>query len=79
VLYRGLPTGVALGAVLMEHDTGDPDAYIGRVTQGVTTAGVGVTAACAAIPVVGLAAAPVCATVWEVFGPDSAKFVNGLA
>ena len=52
-LYRGLPYGLSLSIVLMEHDFGDPNKYRDQVKQGVDAASVAVSAALGAIPVVG--------------------------
>jgi LGFP repeat len=49
-LYRGLPYGLSLSAVLMEHDFSDPDEYRAIVKQGVDKASSGVVAALNAIP-----------------------------
>jgi hypothetical protein len=52
-LYRGLPYGLSLKAVLFDHDFSDPDQYRDLIKSGVETASAGVTAAIGAIPAVG--------------------------
>jgi LGFP repeat len=77
-LYRGLPYGMALGVVLMEHDEGDPDTYLSGVKQGVAAAGVQISAAAAAVPYVGPLLSIASAAVFKLFGDDIAQFFNDL-
>lgn len=77
-LYRGLPYGLALGVVLMEHDSGDPDKYRGVIEKGVVAAASAVTAGCAAVPYVGPLLAIGCGTLFAEYGPDIIKFVNEI-
>lgn len=77
-LYRGLPYGLALEVVLMEHDKGDPKKYLEEVKSAVTQAGNGLALAAAAIPGVGVGVAAVVKVVFEKWGPDIAEEVNDL-
>jgi hypothetical protein len=75
-LYRGLPHGALLGVALCEQDQGDPDKYREQIKQGVAKVGEAVATGCAALPVVGAGAAPVCAAIWGAAGPEIVEFVN---
>lgn len=77
-LYRGMPEGIAISVLLMEHDEGDPDKYKDAVTAGVAAGSSAVTAAMAAIPVIGPFAAPIAAAVLVKIGPDIISAVNDL-
>jgi hypothetical protein len=77
-LYRGMPEGIVISVLLMEHDEGDPDKYKDAVTAGVVAASSAVTAGIAAFPVVGLFLAPVAAVVLKEIGPDVVSAVNNL-
>lgn len=75
-LYTGIAGGMALGLALWEHNSGDPDAYLGLVKQGAVLAGKGVAAACGTL--LGAEAAPVCQELWNEVAPTIVSFVNGL-
>lgn len=77
-LYRGLPYGLALSAVLMEHDTGNPDEYREVVKSSVSEASKKIVEGVGAIPVVGVYLAVAAAVVLEVFGPDITDAINDL-
>jgi hypothetical protein len=77
-LYRGLPEGIAISVLLMEHDEGDPDKYKDAVTAGVVAGSSALSAAMAAIPVVGPFVAPIAAAVLVKIGPDIISAVNDL-
>jgi LGFP repeat-containing protein len=73
-LYTGVPCGLALGLVLMEHDEGNPN--LDRVKQGVELAGKAVSLGCGAL--FGPEAAPVCAGIWGSVSPEIVNTVNDL-
>ena len=76
-LYRGLPYGLSISAVLMEHDLGDPDKYREQVKQGVNKASEAVVSAAEAIPPpYGPAIALVVKVVLDEAGPYIVDFVN---
>jgi hypothetical protein len=75
-IYVGNPFGMALGVALIEHDQGDPDAYLGLVKAGVDLAGKGVSAACGAL--FGPEAAPTCESLWKEFAPKIVSTVNDI-
>jgi hypothetical protein len=75
-LYRGLPFGLLLGVVLCEQDQGDPNKYREQIKQGVDKVGEAVATGCGMIPIVGVAAGPICKVIWEEVGPEIVAFVN---
>jgi hypothetical protein len=75
-LYRGLPYGLALVFVLMEHDTGDPDKYKDTVKTTVDQVVNGAGIATGAIPVVGPFLAPVAKAILQALAPDIVDAVN---
>lgn len=77
-LYRGMPEGIALAILLMEHDEGDPDKYKDVVTAGVAAGSTALSAAILAIPYVGVFIAPLVAAVLVKVGPDIVSAVNDL-
>lgn len=77
-LYRGMPEGIAISVLLMEHDEGDPEKYKAAVTAGVAAGSSALTAGIAAIPYVGPFIAPVAAAVFLKIGPDVISAVNDL-
>jgi LGFP repeat len=77
-LYRGMPEGIAISVLLMEHDEGDPEKYKAAVTAGVVAGAGALAAAMAAIPVVGPFLAPVAAGFFSSIAPDVISAVNDL-
>jgi hypothetical protein len=75
-LFRGLPYGLSLTVVLMEHDFGDPDQYRSRVEEGVEAAGHGLARAAATIPYVGPLLAAGVEWALSEFGDDIAGALN---
>ena len=75
-VYRGIPGGVVLGSWLFEHDSGDPDAYLNLVKQGVALAGKGVATGCGAL--FGADAVPVCEGLWSSIAPQLTSAINDL-
>lgn len=75
-LYRGRPYPFSLTVVLMEHDFGDPEKFRKRVEQGVMTAGHGLAAAAAHIPLVGPFLAAGLEWALAEFGDDITDAVN---
>lgn len=78
-LYRGLPYGLSLTAVLMEHDYGDPDKFRDIVQTAVDKASEAVVVAVGLIPYgIGAALAPVAAAILKEIGPDIVDAINNL-
>ena len=77
-LYRGMPEGIAISVLLMEHDEGDPEKYKAAVTAGVATGGGALAALLAAIPVVGPFVAPVAAALHGKIAPDVISAIDDL-
>ena len=77
-LYRGLPYGLSLTAVLMEHDYGDPDKFREIVKTAVEKASEGVAAAVGFVPVVGQYLSPLAAAFLKEVGPDIVNAINNL-
>ena len=77
-LYRGMPEGIAISVLLMEHDEGDPEKYKAAVTAGVVAGAGALAAAMAAIPVIGPFVAPVAAGLLSSIAPDVISAVNDL-
>lgn len=77
-LYRGLPYGLSLSAMLFEHDLSDPDKYRETVEVSVEQASNGAAAAIALVPYVGPFIAPVAKAVLKAIGPDVVEFFNDL-
>lgn len=77
-LYRGLPYGLSLTTVLMEHDYGDPDKFREMVKTGVEKASEGVAAAVGFIPFVGPFLSPLAAKFLKEVGPDIVNAINDL-
>jgi hypothetical protein len=75
-IYFGNPYGLAVGVALIEHDEGDPDAYVGLIKAGVDLAGKGVSAACGAL--FGPEAAPTCESIWKEVAPKIVSTVNDI-
>ena len=74
-LYRGKPNGVALTAILMEHDLGNPDAYKAQVEATLQTLHDGGVFALGMIPIVGPALA---VAVDVILGPFVARAAEAL-
>ncbi len=77
-LYRGLPHGLAIAAVLMEHDYGDPEKFRETVKASVETASEGVAAAVGFVPVVGQYLSPLASKFLKEVGPDIVNAINDL-
>jgi len=77
-LYRGLPFGLSVGIVLMEHDLADPDKYRDTIKGAVAGASAAVTAATTAIPGVGLVLGPVAGAALMAVHEDIVDAINGL-
>lgn len=75
-LYRGLPYGLSLTSVLMEHDFGDPDKYREKIKQGVAAASAAVAAATVAAPIVGPLLAVGVGAVLNELGPYIVDGIN---
>lgn len=75
-LYRGLPYGLSVSALLMEHDLDDPDKYKETIRVGVEKASQGVGVAVSAIPYVGPFIAPVAAKLLDAIGSDIVNWFN---
>lgn len=75
-VYRGNPYGLAVGISLMEHDTGDPNTYLGLVKAGVDLAGKGVSEACGTL--FGPDAVAVCQPIWNSVAPAIVSTINDL-
>jgi len=75
-LYRGLPYGLSLSAVLMEHDLADPNKYQEIIQKGVDKASEGISVGIGYIPYVGPFLAPVAAGLLKAIGPDIAEAIN---
>ncbi len=75
-LYRGLPYGLALGIVVVDHDLTDPDKYRETIKAGVDLAAKGVKLAVAQIPGVGPVLAPLAEPILTAIAPDIVEFVN---
>jgi hypothetical protein len=75
-LYRGLPYGLALGVVVMEHDLADPDKYRETIKASVDAAAQGVKAGVGLIPYVGPALAIIADQLLKAIAPDIVEFVN---
>lgn len=77
-IYRGLPYGLAMVGVLMEHDFGDPEKFKEQVKQGVDATAKGVAFAVQHIPIVGPTLAKVAEPVLKEVAPHVVKAVNDL-
>jgi hypothetical protein len=75
-LYRGIPGGMAVGLVLWERDTGDPDKYLALVKKGADLAGKGIGEACGVV--LGADAVPICEAIWSEVAPYIVSFANDL-
>jgi len=75
-LYLGNPHGIVIGIAMCEHDSGDPNKYLGMVKSGVDLLGKGVSKACGAL--FGAEAAPVCESFWNGIAPTIVSTVNDL-
>ena len=77
-LYRGLPYGLSLSAVLMEHDFVDPNMYYEVIKQGVDKGIEYVALGLGKVPYVGPFLAVVAEPVLKSFAPDIAVALNDL-
>jgi hypothetical protein len=75
-LYRGLPYGVLLDVVMMEHDVGDPSREHALVKKGADKAAEKLAELSVNIPVVGPGVAVGLALLWEGVGGDVVDFLN---
>ena len=77
-LYRGLPYGLSLTAVAMEHDLVDPDMYLELIKQGADKAAEGVAYALGEVPLFGPVLAVVSEPVLKALAPVVAEEFNDL-
>ena len=77
-LYRGMPEGIAISVLLMEHDEGDPEMYKAAVTAGVAAGAGALAASIGVIPFVGPFLAPVAAGVLAKIAPDVISAIDDL-
>ena len=77
-LYRGLPYGLQLTTVLMEHDLSDPDKYKETIKVAVDKASEGVALGLKHIPTVGPYLAPVGEALLKAISPDIVEALNDL-
>ena len=77
-LYRGMPEGIAISVLLMEHDEGDPDRYKAAVTAGVAAGAAGLAATIGLTPFVGAFLAPIAAGVLAKIAPDVISAIDDL-
>ena len=77
-LYRGLPYGLQLTTVLMEHDLADPDKYKETIQVAVYKASEGVAIGLKHLPIVGPYLAPVGEALLKAISPDVAEALNDL-
>jgi len=77
-LYRGLPYGITISALLMEHDEGDPNKYRAVVEKGVAAGSSALAAALAAIPAAGPFLAIGARLALEIAGPEIVNAVNDI-
>lgn len=77
-LYRGLPYGLELSTVLMEHDLEDPDKYKETIEKAVEQMSKGAALGLAQIPYVGPFVAPVGEALLKAIGPDLVEGLNNL-
>lgn len=77
-LYRGLPYGLSVTAVLMEHDLADPNKYQETIKLAVDKASEGIAIGLRQIPYVGPFVAPVGEAFLKAVGPDITEFINDV-
>jgi hypothetical protein len=77
-MYRGLPVGMAVSAVLMEHDTGNPDTYREGIRKGVEEGAKRVAQVVAYVPYVGPFIAPIAEEVLKEIGPEIVEALNDV-
>lgn len=77
-LYRGLPYGLQLTTVLMEHDLADPDKYKETIKVAVDKAAEGVALGLDHIPIVGPILAPIGEVLLRAISPDVVEALNDL-
>jgi LGFP repeat len=77
-LYRGKPYGLAISAMLMEHDEGDPDKYKAAMGVAVEKAFQGVAEVIELIPVVGAGLADAAGPALQEVAPDVTEELNRL-
>lgn len=77
-LYRGLPYGLSLTALLMEHDLEDPDKYQETIRLAVDKASDGIGLAIDQIPYVGPFISPVAKALLKAVAPDVVEFFNDV-
>jgi hypothetical protein len=75
-IYRGLPYGLLLSVVLMEHDLGDPDAYRNIVQTAVDQASGGLVVGVGVIPYVGPFLVPIAKALLEEAVPAIVEWIN---
>ncbi len=77
-LYRGLPEGMAISVLLMEHDEGNPEEYKSVVEAGVGAGSAAVVTGLAAVPGLGPFLAPAAAAILEEVGSKIVSAINDL-
>lgn len=77
-LYRGLPYGLSLTAVLMEHDLDDPDKYQETIRVAVEKASEAIGEGLKQIPYVGSFVAPIGVAFLKAIGPDAVEWINDV-
>ena len=77
-LYRGMPEGIAISVLLMEHDEGDPEMYKSAVTAGVAAGSGALALGIGAVPFLGPFLAPVAAGILAKIAPDVISAIDDL-
>jgi hypothetical protein len=77
-IYRGLPYGVMVSSILMEHDFGNPDEYRDAVKDSVAAASAAVVAVLAVVPYAGPALSLVAAAALAKGGAAIVDAINNL-
>jgi hypothetical protein len=77
-LYRGMPEGIAISVLLMEHDEGDPEMYKAAVTAGVAAGSGALALGIGAVPFLGPFLAPVAAGILAKIAPDVISAIDDL-
>ncbi len=77
-LYRGLPYGLQLTTVLMEHDLSDPDKYKETIKVAVDKASEAIATGLRGIKIVGPLIAPVGEALMKAIAPDVVEALNDL-
>ena len=73
VVYAGLPEGMELLVLLLEHSYSNPEDYRAKMSEAVNKGGAALAAALGAIPVVGPFLALAAEAAWAKYGPEVSK------